>query len=296
MIKHILVPVDGSPLDERALTAGFELGLLFGGHVDVLHVRPDPQQDMPFIGDGFPPEMLENMVTEAERSAQSLSENARRAFDGAVIAASAGIAEHPADGDRITAWWREALGRPDRTISREGRFADLVVFAQAPAHPARAPMLQAALFDTGRPVLLASAATTNEAFPSVVIAWDGSRPAVRAVAAAMPFLHRATTVTILTVELVADETTGEHGTAPVPEHATRLAEHLAWHGIDAVTLPVRRYDHSVGETLAAKAAELGAGLLVMGGYGHSRLRELVLGGATRHMLGTPLTCSVFMAH
>ena len=289
MVKHILVPVDGTPLDERALSAAFGLARLFAGHVDVLHIRPDPRQNIQLIGEGFSAEMLDNVLVEAERAARESAENARRAFDHAVSMTPVEVVERPRDYERFTACWRAVTGGPGM-LGREGRFADLVLFAQAPEDSSRTPMLEAALFDSGRPLLLASAATAIDAFPSVAIAWNGSLPAVRAVGCAMPFLSRATTVTILTVE------EGMGARSPVPAHAARLVEHLAWHGIDAVVQSVRRQDRSVGEALAGKATELGAGLLVMGGYGHSRFREMILGGATRHMLGTPLSSSVLMVH
>jgi nucleotide-binding universal stress UspA family protein len=76
----------------------------------------------------------------------------------------------------------------------------------------------------------------------------------------------------------------------------RLVEHLAWHGVAAEIRLVSREGRTVGESLAETAKELNAGLLVMGGYGHSRLREIVLGGATRHMLSNPMGYPVLLAH
>ena len=290
MIKHILVPVDGTPLDERALSAAFDLARLFTGHVDVLHVRSDPRQDIRLMGEGVNAEMIERIIGEAERGARQSAKNARHAFDHAVSVAAADLAGQPGEGERVTAWWREVTGRPDQMLGREGRFADLILFAQAAGDPSRTPVLEATLFEAGRPLLLATAGTANDAFRSIAIGWDGSLPAVRAVGGALPFLRRAAAVTILTV----DEGIGNGG--PVPANADRLVEHLSWHGISAAVRPTPRQGRPVGDTLAAGAADLGAGLLVMGAYGHSRWREMILGGVTHHMLGTPLACSVLMVH
>ena len=115
-------------------------------------------------------------------------------------------------------------------------------------------------------------------------------------ASARDFIVRAVEVNILVVE---DEAVGAVAAAvsgrlhPRPD---RLAEHLAWHGVLAETRLVSRQGRTVGETLAETATELNAGLLVMGGYGHSRFREIVLGGATRHMLNHPIDCPVLLAH
>ncbi len=288
MVKHILVPVDGTPSDERALAAAFDLAGLFVAHVDVLHAHPDSRENMRLIGEGFPPEMLDTMLAEAERARRDAADRARHAFDQAVAMASAEVAERRREGGGVTASWREVAGWPVAAIAAGGRFADLVLFTQTAETPHRMALLEAALFDTGRPLLLTSAAVDADSHRSVAIGWDGSLPAVRAVGAAMPFLKRATDVSILTVE----EGSGRMAAA----QATRLVEHLGWHGIDAVVRPVPRQDRTAGEALAAAAVEARAGLLVMGGYAHSRFRELVLGGATRHMLGTPVACSVLMTH
>jgi nucleotide-binding universal stress UspA family protein len=288
MVKHILVPVDGTPLDERALVAAFDLAGLFAAHVDVLHAHPNSRENLRLIGEGFSPEMLDTMLVEAERATRETAERARHAFDHAVAMAGAEVAERRRDSGGLTASWRELVGWPSALIAAEGRLVDLILFAQAAESPHTMTLLEAALFDTGRPLLLTSAAAGMDAYQSVAIGWDGSLPAVRAVGAAMPFLERAAYVSILTVE----EGTGRMAAA----QATRLVEHLGWHGIDAEIRPAPRQDRTVGEALVAAATEARAGLLVMGGYAHSRFREMILGGATRHMLGTPLACSVLMVH
>ncbi|WP_431858064.1 universal stress protein [Azospirillum sp.] len=288
MVKHILVPVDGTPSDERALAAAFDLAGLFTAHVDVLHAHPDSRENLRLIGEGFSAEMLDTMLVEAERTTRATADRARHAFDHAVTMAGAEVAERRRDGGGVTASWREEVGWPAVAVAAAGRLADLVLFAQAAGNPQTMTLLEAALFDTGRPVLLTSAAAGVDAYRSVAIGWDGSLPAVRAITAAMPFLRRAADVSILTVE----EGTERMAAA----HATQLVEHLGWHGIDAVVRPAPRQDRTVGEALVAATLAAQAGLLVMGGYAHSRFREMILGGATRHVLGTPLACSVLLAH
>lgn len=290
MIKHILVPVDGSPLDGPALSAAFGLARSVGAHVEALHVRWDPRQMAPLAGTGLTADMLADILEESDRMLAEDAANARRAFDQAAVAVGADVAERPHGADRVTAWWREVTGRPDRMVVQQGRFADLLLFLQAPGNPSRLSLVEAVLFETGRPLLLAPPRLAADALRSVAIAWNGSPASVRAVAAAMPFLHRASAVSILTVA------EGGSGRGATPGEAARLAEHLAWHGINALVRPVDRRSRSVGEALTGEAQELGAGLLVMGGYGHSRFRETILGGATRHVLETPLDGAVFMVH
>jgi nucleotide-binding universal stress UspA family protein len=299
MIKHILAGARGLASDADLLAAAFNLARPFSAHVDVLHVQRDPARDLPIYGEGFPADMLDTIVREAERHAREASAAARRMFDEAVAASAipvSGVAKGQGVGeDRVTAGWREITGLPARVFAAEARFADLTLLSRPTGGPsADLDILGGALFETGRPVLL----TGNDMarLDKVVIAWDGSPAAVRAVACAHDFITRAATVTIVVVE---DEAVGAMAAAvarrphPRPD---RLVEHLAWHDVIAEVQLIEREGRTVGETLAAAAMNLNAGLLVMGGYGHSRLREIVLGGATRHMLANPTGCPVLLAH
>ncbi|GEO42521.1 universal stress protein UspA [Skermanella aerolata] len=298
MIRHILVGTSGLASDADLLTTAFNLARPFLAHVDVLHVRRDPAQDLPLYGESIPPDMLDAIIREAELNAREASAVARRMFDQAVTAAAIPMANVPGGPDegqeRVTASWREIAGVPVRVLAAEARFADLTLLTRPTGTPVDLNMIEGPLFEAGRPVLL----TGNDmAHPDrVVIAWDGSPPAVRAVASARDFIVRAVEVNILVVE---DEAVGAVAAAvsgrlhPRPD---RLAAHLAWHGVLAETRLVSRQGRTVGETLAETATDLNAGLLVMGGYGHSRFREIVLGGATRHMLTIPTGCAVLLAH
>jgi len=121
----------------------------------------------------------------------------------------------------------------------------------------------------------------------VVIAWDGTAPAVRATHDALPFLACAQRVTVITI--------AEEKAEPVDSSGHDLCAHLGWHGIEAGFRHFNSPGRAVGEAIAEAARELGADLLVMGGFAHSRLRDLVLGGATRHILNaTPIP--VLLSH
>ncbi|MBP2296784.1 universal stress protein [Azospirillum rugosum] len=303
MIKHILVPVGGLPTDAVLLEKVFALARPFSAHVEVLHIRRDPRNDLPLYGEGFSAEILQEVVDEAERNARTTAAAARRMFGDAVAGASVVVADRPAadgptEGIGVTASWREATGPTARTLAARARFADLTVLAR-PSGESLGPALdlevvQGALFESGRPVLLACGAM--ERLDSVAIAWNGSLSSVRAVAGAMGFITRARTVSILVAdEGPMDAVVGVLGgrAQPQPE---RLVDHLAWHGVQAIIRHVGREGRPVGTALAEAARDLNAGLLVMGGYGHSRMREIVLGGATRHVLTHPVDCAVLLVH
>jgi nucleotide-binding universal stress UspA family protein len=144
--------------------------------------------------------------------------------------------------------------------------------------------LEAALFDSGRPLMIPGVAPV--APDTIAIAWKSTREAARAVAAAMPFLAQAKRVVILTA--AEDDRTDR-------SEAARLLVTLQRHDIAAEARRLQPGSRNAADTLLAAAGEIDAGLLVMGGYGHSRLRELVFGGVTEHVIrGAALP--VLMAH
>lgn len=166
------------------------------------------------------------------------------------------------------------------------RYFDLVLAAAEPDNATTRAMTEALVFETGRPVLILPPSGLGEGRRRVAIAWDGSRVAARAVADAMPLLAAAERVHVLTV---TDE-------KPLQAQAGRLlAEGLRDRGIAAEASTVEAEDRPIGATLQDDALALGAGLLVMGGYGHSRLRDFVLGGATLGVLNDP-RMPVMMSH
>jgi nucleotide-binding universal stress UspA family protein len=180
--------------------------------------------------------------------------------------------------------YRLAEGREADEVAARGRLADLVIVAGASEGQDEgfAPGLEAALFETGGPVLMVPGAVSGDFGKAVAVAWDGTMEAARAARGALPL--RAEAVFVLTADM--DKAQAK---------PSQLASYLAQHGIEAKTWAFRPDGTSLGEALLAEAGEAGADMLVMGAYGHSRLRELVLGGVTRTVTakaGIP----VLMAH
>jgi len=146
------------------------------------------------------------------------------------------------------------------------------------------------IFESGRPVVIfpeEPVRPLSAAIQTVAVAWDGSRQATRAVADALPFLRRAKTVKAFTA-------TDDKPLSPA--QAQQFVEYLAGFGIEAIHEDVRKTDqHSIGSFLESYVASREVDLLVMGAYGHSRLREFILGGATRSILANP-PCWVLLSH
>ena len=167
-----------------------------------------------------------------------------------------------------------------------GTTADLIVASRGSGDDAALrSILEAVLLESGRPLLIPGAAAPAVMMAEkIAIAWKPTAEAARAVALAMPFLARTKEIVVMTVE----EEEGRR------DDADRLARSLAWHGLAATVERLTPGAHGAAETLLA-AVSTKAGLLVMGGYGHSRLREWVFGGFTQRVLAdAPLP--VLIAH
>ena len=178
-------------------------------------------------------------------------------------------------------------------LSLQARYADLVIIGQfdsAAGVPGLLPNFpESVVMNCVRPVLVLPSVWTFSALPAtVVVAWDGSQSATRAIMGALPLLRRAQQVSL--VSFNPGERPGVHGEQPGAD----MALYLSRHGV-TVDVQVRETKNEAGEALLSLCADSGAELLVMGAYGHSRFRELLLGGATREILDA-MTLPVLMAH
>ncbi|SMF60835.1 Nucleotide-binding universal stress protein, UspA family [Tistlia consotensis] len=287
--RSILAVLDGSPASNAPLQAAFALGRRFDAYLEVLHVRPDPNLSLPLVGEGMSGALIDDVARELEESAKTNAERARRFYEDAcrsVDLAPTDAGDKPLAGG-FRPVWRSLVGREDSETAARGLLADLIVVARPdPGQDgAYAPALEAGLFETGRPVLVVPPSHQSLMARKVAIAWNATRESTRAAAAALPLLVEAESVTVLSVA----ESSG--GQAPDP---ARLADYLVLHGVEARSKRVEAQRHA-GNELISQASELGAELLVMGAYGHSRLREFVLGGATRDVL-TNTEVPVLLAH
>jgi nucleotide-binding universal stress UspA family protein len=183
---------------------------------------------------------------------------------------------------------RIAEGLTAELVARNGRTADLVVLGQpdpAEGAPNATAVFEAALFSSGRPVLVVPhAGRFTQVGRRALIAWNGRREAARGVHDALPLLTDAEQAVVLTVGAEGDE-----------DPSAEILRHLARHDLPVSAVHETASDLDVADILLNRAAESGADLLVMGAYGHSRLREFVLGGATRSIM-RQMTLPVLMAH
>ncbi|MBL6958278.1 MAG: universal stress protein [Rhodospirillales bacterium] len=284
-IRSILIPLDGAGGDHPAMVAGFKAAGSQSAHITVLHMRPDPKESVPLLGEGMSGTMIEEMIDLAEKEGSDRATRAKAVYED--FRGRFGFAEkdQASGSTEPTVSWVEDIGREDEATAWRGRLHDLIVIGRnGEEWEASATLtLNAALFESGRPVLVAPSSIPETIGRKITISWNGSPEAARAVSAAIPFIAGAEQVTVVTAD--TDRT-------PVSA-ASELAAYLAWHGISAGTQTLSQSNQSVGEALLEKCA--GSDLLVMGAYTHSRLRQLILGGVTRHVLSAA-QIPVLMSH
>jgi nucleotide-binding universal stress UspA family protein len=292
MPKVILLPVTGSSADAEVFAAALAAGRPFDAHFVGLHVRPDTRSEITSLAasDGGMSAgidtMLERMEADADVREKTASDGWKAFCDQNQIA----IAEEPRD-KVMTAEWVSEIGIEADWVAEYGRAADLIIVGRG--EESSGPdyvLMEAALMDTGKPLLIASRRT--EAPPPssltglVGIAWKNTREAAGAVRAAMPFLRAAEHVTIFIVQEDGDDGDKSH---------LRLLRMLRWHNANVSIQPLLEGGRPAAAILLEAASQANCELLVMGGYGHTRLREAMFGGFTRAVMeAAPLP--VLMAH
>lgn len=277
-LTNILVHVDQA----RSVRARLDVALLLAerhnAHLTALYAVSRPH--LPdYVKARIPESVLQ---VQAKQAAEAMA-RARAAFDDACRAA----------GRSARAEWRASAGAPIDVLALHVRYADIAVVGQTDPDGASEDLTDLPgmlALAAGRPVL---AVPYIGKYPSVgenvMIAWNASREATRAVNDAMPILERAKLVTVLTVNPRGGN--DGHGEEPGAD----IALHLARHGVKVSSTHIVSDELDPADLILSRAADLGIDLLVMGAYGKSRLRELVLGGVSRHMM-RHMTAPVLMSH
>lgn len=288
MIRHILVPASGDDGDQVAFATALAVARLDGGHLQFLHAALDVSATIAAMaGDGLGGgSFLGSTIDDLEADAKALQARARQSVLDFCTASGVALDATALQPGKVSAEFSAATGDAANIVAEDGRFADMVVTRRPAGGQMETGVMEAALVATGRPMLLADGTAAPVLSGVVVIAWKDRPEAARAVAAAMPFLERATRVVIVSVE--------EDGAAPLAS-CEKLQRSLRWHNPATEVVHLPRGDRPAVDALLEEAARLGANLLVMGAYSHNRLREMVFGGFTRSVL-TRAALPVLMAH
>lgn len=278
-LKDLLVQLDATEASNARLEAALALARAFEAHLAALCLVVEPYVPA-VVGVNLPAEVLAQQRQQAEAEAAALLDRA--------------VARAAQDG--IALERRQETVMVDRladALARHARHADVTIVGQP--DPERAGvddtlMVEAAFMASGRPALVIPYIGARTMPPErVICAWDGSREAARAINDALPLLVRAREVSLVIID--PERLAGRVGEVPGAD----IGAHLARHGVEVAVKTVVSGGLDPGDVLLSTAADEAADLLVMGGYGHSRLRELILGGTTAHIL-KHMTVPVLFSH
>jgi nucleotide-binding universal stress UspA family protein len=292
MMKTILVATAGTSQTGTALDTAIALGRLFDSHVECLRIHPDPAQMMAQaagadMGSGM---AVADMWQALQDDDVRHTKFARDVFDQTCAREKIALAERPTVSRGMSASWREETGDEIQQLVARARFNDVVVIEHPAGGGGFPPMSAGALLiGTGRPIMVAPPKSPTSLTRKIAVAWKDSAEAAKAIAAALPLLAKAEKIVMLGVN------EGAGDLARVRLSLDNVISYLAWQGLAAERRIVELRDKPAADSMLAAADEAKADLLVMGGYGHSRLRELIFGGFTRRVLngvGLP----VFLFH
>lgn len=279
-IKTVLVPVDGSPESLDTLNSAFLIANRFGAHVTALHVLHDSGKAVSQIADMMPVKLRGEVDSYVKNDARSHADQAKAQFEKFCADHNATISSDPAT-EGATAQWVEVSGEVSDILQRYGRLSDVIVVARphkagVAEHDLSRPgeNLEALMLGTGRPMFIIP--PSSEGHPvrtgakNVVIGWNESLEASRALSVSIPWLPQMDSVTIA---ISKDR----------EPRAQEVLDYLSWHGVKA---QVKLLDESknTSDSLLTICKEANADILVIGGFSHSRARERFFGGVTRRLL------------
>lgn len=281
-MKTILLPFQDDPIAIAALEQACLVARRFDSHIEGLFIARPPQ-----IIEAEGIALAGAYVSQLKDEWQRRADEARGRFEQ--LMSDRGVQMRPlaAEGTGVSASWRDMEGPEGQVIGDYGRLFDLIIVGRSgeSALVDWQVLCEAAFFESGKPTLVAGAEPREMLGETVVVSWNGSTEAARTVALGMPFLEQAGNLVVL-----ADTDVSVPG--PSGQDVTA---HLRRRGLDAEYLEITSGSRSPGEAILDECTKLGADLLLKGAYTHNRLRQLVFGGATRHIL-SHAELPVLMAH
>ena len=275
-MKTILLPVEPHDLMPSAMQSAWLLAGRFGATVEGVALRPS------LVDFVVPDPMGALVVQPPPLDEQQTSARARQSFEGFAAGKTAAGGSAP-----CTFHWRGWPSIDDATLGSLGRLFDCTVIGRPGSgrNDPRMTSLETALFESGRPILVAPPITPKSLGTSALIHWNASTETARLIAFAMPLLKMANSVHVLSVD-------GAMSPGPT---AGQLLDFLAAHGVKATESVARLGGKGAGEVILDAAREKGCDLLVKGAYTQSRLKQMIFGGATNHILAAA-DLPVIMAH
>lgn len=285
-IRTILLPLRESDMSEHMIESGMLAAQTYAAHLDVFYVHPRPSDIVPFATMGLTRAMREQVTQSAARSSAEQAQRLEALFHAVRTRFGLPHRTRREFASDASADWSEAHGVRSVEVARRGRLADLILAPRPERADPPPKTFEALLRETGRPVIMLPRGTTTRAVNGhVLIGWNGSTEAASAVAASRPLLRGASRVSVLV------STKRQHQRP----HGEDVVDYLRCHGVEAHCQVVDMSAGHAGEVILDQCTQLGAELLVVGGYSRTRVQEMLLGGVTRHLI-REARLPVFMVH
>lgn len=276
-IKTILVPIDGSQASFAALDRVFVVAERFGSHIKALHVMPRASDVAAAGFFNLPAKLGRNAEIEADKAAMETAAGLQEQFEARCSDRNIPISLRPTGHVGATAAWCQEFGPIDEVLSRHGRASDVIAVSRPGIREGtvrRSPIgesIEAVLMRTGRPVLITPPDSIAKKCERVAIGWNDSIECSRAMAMTMPWLIEMHEITVII--------------SKIRESSVKLLiEYLAMHNVKANIALLDGKGDTTGEAMLNVCSEVNAEFLIVGGFSHTRARELLFGGVTRHLL------------
>lgn len=276
-MKTLLVPIEESEGLDSILETALLTAKIFGSYIEGLYYQPTAASAMMVAGEGLvvtTPELVESV----EQQDHNRREQVHKHFEDFMAGKGVPIGPPVLPQDAPRANWIEEESPNSEIVGSRSRVFDLTVVARPKkgANIAAMSILEAALFEGGKPILIAPPTVPTKLDEHLAIAWNSSTETARTIAFSMPFINRAKKVTIITIE--------DFGVpGPSAEELARQMEHNGIE-IETDTKHVDSSKESPGKVFLDEAKEIGADLLIKGAYTQSRIRQMIFGGATDYIL------------
>ena len=276
-MRRISLVLDGSPRDSQSVQAAMALALRLGAQIEGLFIRPSVGEILARFGDSIASSISGDIIEQILKDSDEFAAKAKSILEDAARANGLAVFKKPSRLSTPGVSFEVIQGPPLEALSEAVALSDIVVFGE-PDHVAPAPLaeqIEYTMLTLRRPVLVARGEVAQRLGDRIVVAFDGRHEACTALIRTVPILATARFVEILHV--------CEHEERDVGQ-ADRALRYLGQNGVSASAVEAELSNKEVGVRLSELAKMSNADLIVMGGYGRSRMRELILGGATRHMM------------
>lgn len=286
-MKSILLPLTAQSKAKSVLDIAVDIAKASNASLTGLFITPDPRTTIPYMGEGLTAEMIQDLCNAASEENDKQIANTLDLFE--TVLAHHGVKvtdEATRDPNSCQARWLVCSGLISDHVGRRARTADIAICVKPTADSTDSQeVFHDLIYRSGRPVLMVPAETPATPGKHIMIAWNGRAEGARAIGAALPLLRSAEKITLLQIG-------DPQGDRPSVENAS---DYLRDHGLSSTILNPTTTGGAIGEQILTIAATEKADMIVIGAYSHSRWREMILGGVTKHLVNHS-NLPIFMSH